>query len=60
MIIKVSVFRTFCCVVARIALATDCKVSVVVVVAGQSVQHLDVNADGMPSETSKKRAKRCI
>ena len=61
MIIKVSVFRTLCCVVARIALATDCKVSVVVVVvAGQSVQHLDVNADGMPSETSKKRAKRCI
>ena len=39
-IIKVGVFRTLCCVVARIALAT------LVVVAGQSVQHLDVNAEG--------------
>ena len=40
MVIKVVVFRTLCCVVARIALAI-----LPVVVAGQSVQHL-VNAVG--------------
>ena len=39
-VLIVVVFRTLCCVVATITLATDCCCS------GQSVQHLDVNADG--------------
>ena len=39
--INVVVFRTLWCVVARTVLALT-----VVVIAGQSVQHLDVNADG--------------
>ena len=55
--INILVIRTLCCVVARMRWLLTVAVIVVVVVvvvvfvvvvvvAGQSVQHLDVNADG--------------
>ena len=53
-IVKLVVFRTLCCVVARIALATDCCCC-------WSIRSAPRRERGwMLSETSDKRAKKCI
>ena len=53
-IIKALVFRTLCCVVARIALATECCCCWSIRSAPRRER------EWMLSETSEKRAKKCI